>query len=71
VQTEKLRGLLELAGAGAVLLGLVFVGLELRQNTEAVETASLQNQTDASTDFLLLIASDIELARIWHDASTG
>lgn len=70
METEKLRGLLELAGAGAVLLGLVFVGLELRQNTEAVEAASLQNQTDASTDYLLLIASDIELARIWLDAST-
>ena len=59
-----------MAGAGAVLLGLVFVGLELKQNTEAVEAASLQNQTDASTDYLLLIASDIELARIWLDAST-
>jgi hypothetical protein len=70
METEKLRGLLELAGAGAVLLGLVFVGLELRQNTEAVEAASLQYQTDASTDYLLLIASDIELARIWLDAST-
>lgn len=70
METEKLRGLLELAGAGAVLLGLVFVGLELRQNTEAVEAASLQNQTDASTEFLLLIASDVELARIWLAAST-
>ena len=59
METEKLRGLFELAGAGAVLLGLVFVGLELKQNTEAVEAASLQNQTDASTEFLLLIASDV------------
>ncbi len=71
METEKLRGLLELSGAGAVLLGLVFVGLELRQNTEAVETASMQNQTGASTDYLLLIASDIELACLWLDASTG
>lgn len=69
METEKLRGLLELAGAAAVLLGLVFVGLELRQNTEAVEAASLQNLTDASTEYLLLLASDVELARIWLDAS--
>jgi hypothetical protein len=68
-ENQKIEGFLDLAGAGAVLVGLVFVGLELRQNTEAVEAASLQNQTDASTEFLLLIASDVELARIWLDAS--
>ena len=69
MQAEKLRGVLDLAGGLAVLIGLIFVGLELRQNTEAVEAASLQNQTDASIDFLLLIASDDELARIWLDAT--
>jgi hypothetical protein len=69
VKPKKLRGLLDLAGGGAVLVGLIFVGLELRQNTEAVEAASLQNQTDASTEFLLLIASDVELTRIWHVGS--
>ncbi len=69
MQTEKSRGFLDFAGGLAVLIGLIFVGLELRQNTAAVETASLQNQTDASIDFLLLIASDDELARIWLDAS--
>jgi hypothetical protein len=69
MKSENLRGLLDLAGGAAVLIGLVFVGLELRQNTEAVEAASLQNQTDASTEFLLLIASDAELARIWFESS--
>ncbi len=59
-----MRGVLELIGSGAVLLGLIFVGLELRQNTAAVEAASLQDQTDASTEFLLLIASDPDLTRI-------
>lgn len=69
MKSKNLRGLLDLAGAAAVLIGLVFVGLELRQNTEAVEAASLQNQTDASTEFLLLIAADAELARIWLESS--
>ena len=62
--------MLELVGSGAVLVGLIFVGLELRQNTAAVEAASLQNQTDSSTGFLLLIASDPDLSRIWIDGST-
>jgi len=69
MQTEKLKGILDLAGGLAILVGLIFVGLELRQNTAAMEAASLQNQTDASIDFLLLIASDDELARIWLDAT--
>jgi len=71
VNNIKLRDFIELAGAAAVLIGLVFVGLELRQNTAAMEAATLQNQTDASTEFLLLIASDPELTRIWRDSSDG
>ena len=66
---ERWRGLLDLAGAGAVLIGLVFVGLELRQNTEAVEASSLQNLTDASTEYVLMLAADEDLARIWRVGS--
>ena len=61
---------MEFAGSGAVLVGLVFVGLELRQNTEAVQATTLQNQTDAATEYLMLIASDADLARIAFDALT-
>ena len=56
--------IVEGAGAIAVLLGLVFVGLELRQNTEAVEAATFQALTDASSNYILTIASDPELNRI-------
>lgn len=69
MKTDSLKGILELVGSGAVLVGLIFVGLELRQNTQALEAASLQNQTDASTNFLTLVASDGELARIWLEAT--
>ena len=61
----------ELAGAGAVLVGLIFVGLELRQNTAAVEAATLQNLTDASGEYLMTIASDPELARILYEGSVN
>ena len=63
--SDRMRGVLELVGSGAVLVGLIFVGLELRQNTAAMEAASLQNQTDASTNFLTLVAADADLARVW------
>lgn len=36
----------------------------LRQNTEAVEAATFQSLTDASSNYLLTIASDAELTRI-------
>ncbi len=68
-RSAKSRGLIELAGAGAVLVGLVFVGFELRQNTSAVEAATLQNLTDSSQEYLLFIASDVELHRIWRQAA--
>ena len=63
----KLR-ILELAGAGAVLLGLVFVGLELRQNTNAIQAATFQSLIDSGSDWLSDIYSNPELARIWSIA---
>jgi hypothetical protein len=62
---NRTRNIVELAGAGAVLLGLVFVGLELRQNTAAVEAATLQSLTDASVNYVNILAADPELTRIW------
>jgi len=41
-----------------------FVGLELRQNTAAVEAATLQSLTDASVDYVNILASDPDLTRI-------
>ncbi len=63
------QGGCEIAGAGAVLTGLIFVGLELNQNTEAVQAATLQSIADASQEYLLLMAADPELNRIWRLAN--
>jgi len=65
LQSDKIRLVVETSGAIAVLMGLVFVGLELRQNTHAVEAATFQSLTDASNDFIMTIASDAELNRIY------
>ena len=64
MKSDSWKLLVEAGGAVAVLLGLVFVGLELRQNTEAVEAATFQALTDASSDYILTIASDPELNRV-------
>ena len=62
---NKMKVFVELAAAAAVLVGLIFVGLELRQNTAAVEAATLQDLTDASVDYVNLLAADPNLTRIW------
>ena len=64
MKNEKTKIMVEAGGAIAVLLGLVFVAFELRQNTEAVEAATFQALTDASSNYILSIASDPELNRI-------
>jgi hypothetical protein len=65
LKSDRIKLVVETSGAIAVLLGLVFVGLELRQNTYAVEAATFQSLTDASNDFIMTIASDAELSRIY------
>jgi hypothetical protein len=68
VNLRALNSLMELLGGLAVLVGLMFVGFELKQNTEAVQASTLQNLTDESQEYLLLLAQDEELNRIWRQA---
>lgn len=68
---SRIKTLAELVGMAAVVLGLVFVGLELRNNTEAVKAATFQSLTDISNTFLMQIAADPELARIQGSARAG
>ena len=65
---KQLRTFIELMGAIAVLIGLIFVGFELRQNTKAVQAATFQGMTDTSSDFLITIASEPDLRRVWSAA---
>lgn len=55
----------ELAGVIAVIVSLIFVGVELQQNTKAMETATAETLTSQTHDFFLMLASSPELSRIW------
>ena len=68
--SAKLKAIIEIGGAVAVLIGLIFVGVELRQNTAAVEAATFQSLTDASSNWLMSVASDPELLRAWTIGSS-
>ena len=56
----------EIIGFAAIIISLFFVGLELRQNTDAVKAASIDNLSTLSQDFYLLMASDAELSRLFQ-----
>jgi hypothetical protein len=62
---SNMKPLFEIVGALAVLVGLIFVGMELRQNTAAVQAATFQDLIHASSDFLVDIGSDPETQRIY------
>ena len=63
----------ETLGFLAVVAGMVFVGIEIRQNTVAQEaqTAAQRAQTrqglaDAGRDFTLMLGTDPEARRVWY-----
>ena len=59
---------MELIGAGAVLLGLIFVGFELRQNTEAVQASTLQGMVDLSSSYLVETSMNPEFVQLLSKA---
>jgi len=67
----NVRAVVDLVGMVGVLLGLVFVGLELRSNTQAVRAETFQSLTDVSNDYIMQMAADPELSRIYHAATAG
>jgi hypothetical protein len=56
--------IIKTASTGAVFLGLIFVGLELKQNTEAVESQTSQGLLELANQANNQIASDPQLAEL-------
>ena len=56
------RNILEIIGFFSVIASLVFVGMEIRQNTTAVSGATNQAISDQVSELLLTIATDRNLA---------
>ena len=62
---RRARTIGEILAGAAVVASLVFVGLELRQNTAAVRAQTRQGLADQNTEFVSLISGTPELARAW------
>jgi hypothetical protein len=67
MKLKNWKDLVELVGIAAIVVSLFFVGLELRQNTDAVKASSIDGLSSLSQEFYLLMASDPELTRIFRD----
>ena len=67
MEMKNWKDLFELIGIAAIVVSLFFVGLELRQNTDAVKASTIDVLSSLSQEFYLLMASDPELTRIFRD----
>jgi hypothetical protein len=61
---SRIRTITEFAGAVSIVLSLIFVGMEVRQNTAAIRTSTVQAIADQDTTINLAFATDDELARL-------
>ena len=59
------RGFSEVVGVIGVVVGLAFVGTEIRQNTLASRAQARQELAGQNWDYLLRLAEDDELAVLW------
>ena len=62
----NLKILIELAGGGAILVGLIFVGLELRQNTAALSAQAIFQLNDSANEAHRSLAQDPALSELVH-----
>ncbi len=64
MKIERLRMLFEVVGLLAVVSSIVFLTLEVRQNTQTMQAAGIQDATNIARQQLLLLVADSEVHRI-------
>ena len=68
---EQAYYLSEIIGVFAVVISLIYVGLQVKQNTIATQTASTQAYVAADSDVVGLINSSPNLADVLHQGANG
>jgi hypothetical protein len=64
MKIERWRTLFEVVGLLAVVSSIIFLSLEVRQNTQAMQAAGIQDATNVARQQLLLLVGDSEAHRI-------
>ena len=65
---SKLANLAEIFGTAAIVVSLIYVAIQIRQNTRAMKLAAAQNVSQDVQNGLSFIAGDTEFARIHLEA---
>jgi hypothetical protein len=65
----KAKAVLDVIQTIGILLGLLFVGLEIRQNTNAVKGTTVQSIAEMSFEATLAVSQDDELAEAYRLAT--
>ena len=68
VLSGRTKIIVEFTAAVGIIAGLIFVGLELKQNSAAVKAETMLGLNDATTDYTLLLASDRDINRLQRKA---
>lgn len=63
---RNIAAIRQVLSALAVMLSLIFVGLQIKQNTEAERAATRQALADGSRDVVLAVATNPRLAEAFH-----
>ena len=66
--SQKNSGLKEVVGVASVVISLLFVGWEIRQNTKVARGQTRLELTALNNEFLERIRSDPEFSEIWRTA---
>ncbi len=68
---SELGSLGEFVGSIAVFVTLIYLALQIRQNTNAIKGANEKQMTDDIQEWVKQIVSDDELRDIWHRMAIG
>ncbi|MGJ8690198.1 MAG: hypothetical protein ACSHXZ_11850 [Gammaproteobacteria bacterium] len=68
---KKTNDWVNLSASGAVILGIVFLGLEIRQNTEMMKSQTRDSISEKQMMFSEWVATEIDLAQTIAKAASG
>ncbi len=71
MKIKKVAAIAEVVSAVAVVISLIYVGYELRQNTAAVRSTAYQSIHDAEDLFWQSISADAQLSAVWDAGLSG
>jgi len=65
MKLDRIHQISEIVASIAIVASLVFVGLQVNQNTNALRNAAAQSNSESWQDLTLTLATNPQLAEIW------